>query len=164
MHCCSHRRRNSFSRKRFVPLGFPSSSGVARLSTQNEKEQPRNVTSSGHEEAVNITSFQRRVKCPERSKRRQLADLYRATRNSGCPSGCVQVHSASDAPVYVDFRPPPSLISFSASRVDHRRQAVVTKRAPVRVFRDATLFLSRRYFGEGAGGLQRRISLKQRSK
>lgn len=144
-------------------LGFPSSSGVARLSTQNEKEQPekRNELGPRGSGKYNVVSAAREVSGAKR--RRRLAGLYRATRNSGCPSGCVQVHSA---PVMRLFT------STSVRRVPSSRFLV---RARIiggrRLLRNASLVTQRCFsvdaiLGRGGGGgggeegagLQRRIS------
>lgn len=63
----SHRQRDSFSRRRLVPLGFlrpvvggktfdPERGGAAEIRSEARARG-----------SVNITSFQRRVKCPERA-------------------------------------------------------------------------------------------------
>lgn len=66
----SHRRGDSFSRGEAAATtrALPPTSFLAVETFDPEREAERRGTSRalGHEEAVNITTFQRRVKCPVR--------------------------------------------------------------------------------------------------
>jgi len=97
--CGSHRQRKSFSRRWLVPpLGFLRPVVGGETFDPEREVAAEKRPELRHEEAVNITSFQRRVKCPERA-----GAIPYANRNSG--RAVCRCSSASD----VAFSPRPRI-------------------------------------------------------
>lgn len=98
---CSHRQRTSFSRNG----PFPSASSVSS-SWCSETFDPEGEGTAEHEEAINITLFQRRVKCP-RCGRRTRSEIVAEL----CIAGAF---CERDTPVYAAS--PHFLVAFELPR------------------------------------------------